>query len=355
MSSGSEVESGSGGLGGDGVGVARAVRVPPELRHSAALRLVPPGSPNPSDAAKRLVSGAAASGIDIDLIFGTVEPASGGRPAWVRHAVLIVRGAGRTAMVFQGSKRGDEGPRDRSERAACLAAAREYIATITEPTPEGVTRPAIVVLQSLPDPDDTVAIDAMVAEGFVRVGDLSYLRRPVRGADRSLGVGKGLPEGFTTRVMTTARPGSGDHAALRRALESSYDQTLDCPELCGMRETVDVIESHRSTGTFDPTLWTLVFRGGEPVGCALFNPVPENRSAELVYLGLGPAARGKGLGRTLLERGIAQVSRLTRASEVLCAVDERNGPALDLYRRAGFSAFSRRVAFVRLVSGSEGP
>lgn len=324
-----------------------AVRISPELRHSAALRLVPPGSGNPQDAARKLVAGANAAGIDLGLIFGTVQPAARGRPAWVRHAVLLVRGSGRTAMVFQGSPLSDENEQDHAERVACLQAACDDLGGQTELTPEGTTRPAVAVAQSLPDPNEQLAIAAMTDAGFSRVGDLSYMRRPLTGTDRGSAGTRGLPSGVTLRAMTTARVGSPDHDSLVTALNASYADTLDCPELCGMRETPDVVQSHIATGTFDPTLWTLVFQGGEPVGCALFSPVPENRSAELVYLGLGPSARGLGLGRTLLLRGLSLVAKQTRSTEVLCAVDKRNAPALKLYQRAGFRVFSERVALIR--------
>ena len=87
---------------------------------------------------------------------------------------------------------------------------------------------------------------------------------------------------------------------LLEALESSYQDTLDCPELCGLRETPDVLDSHRSTGVFDPALWWMVHVNGQARGCALFNRCPEQRTIELVYLGLSPELRGRGLGKWLL-------------------------------------------------------
>jgi len=71
-------------------------------------------------------------------------------------------------------------------------------------------------------------------------------------------------------------------------------------------------------------------------------------SVELVYLGLVPEARGRGLGRRLLEHGLALLKGRSERAVVL-AVDERNTPAMKLYREAGFRPSLRRVAFIRPV------
>ena len=71
----------------------------------------------------------------------------------------------------------------------------------------------------------------------------------------------GYPEGFEGVRVEAFRDGEDDEA-LMAALERSYVDTLDCPELCGLREKRDVLDSHRSTGKFDPNLWWLVRLGG---------------------------------------------------------------------------------------------
>ena len=122
--------------------------------------------------------------------------------------------------------------------------------------------------------------------------------------------------------------------------------TLDCPELCGLRRTDDVIASHLATGVFHPETWWLVFEDGEPEGCVLMSHCPEHDSVELVYLGLSPRLRRRGLGERLLRCAIARCARYSAAS-VTCAVDRRNAPAVALYERLGFRAFASRIALVR--------
>ena len=77
---------------------------------------------------------------------------------------------------------------------------------------------------------------------------------------------------------------------------------------------------------------------------------PDHRSVELVYIGLGPGLRGRGVGRRVLEHALGAVSGV-EAAEVTCAVDRSNTPALRLYEGLGFSEFTSRVAFVAPIGG----
>ena len=146
-------------------------------------------------------------------------------------------------------------------------------------------------------------------------------------------------------------------AALAAALEHSYIDTMDCPELCGLRHIDDVLDSHRSTGTYDPTWWYLVRHNAQPAGAMLLNRCPEMRSVELVYLGLGTGVRGKGLGSRLLRMGMNRVHEAFPGWSVTCAVDARNAPALALYESLGFAAYAKRGAYVRSlgVRASQSP
>ena len=40
-----------------------------------------------------------------------------------------------------------------------------------------------------------------------------------------------------------------------RAIERSYEQSLDCPELSELRTVQDALAGHRAAGTFDASLW----------------------------------------------------------------------------------------------------
>lgn len=293
---------------------------------------------------RRTLEAYAELGVSLEWMWGTMDAAASGRSR-VRHCALIVPSSGRTAMAFltapdQGSTLGtvDE---QVNEIAQCLVAATNWVRA------EHVDQ--VHLLQALPHPDDHHIVDACERAGFLRLGGLIYLSGRIGPEERAtIGSGaRGAPAGITVRSV---RPGDegfrADGPALLRALERSYEQTLDCPELCGLRDTPDVLESHRLSGVFDPTLWFLAFQAEQPVGCALYAPVRGSRAIELVYLGVAPEVRGRGLASHLLWLGM-DAARRRSCNEITCAVDGRNLPALRLYGSAGMSEVGRRVALVR--------
>ena len=91
--------------------------------------------------------------------------------------------------------------------------------------------------------------------------------------------------------LETYRPET--HDFFRTAIEASYEGTLDCPALAGMREMEDVIEGHKGVGVFDPALWSVLLLDSKPAGCLLLAEIPSRRALETVYLGLAPEAQGQ--------------------------------------------------------------
>ena len=92
---------------------------------------------------------------------------------------------------------------------------------------------------------------------------------------------------------------------------------------------------------------------GEPAGYLLLTPCPELESLELVYLGLGPSLRRRGVASALLSRGVASVAdkRVRGLRSLTCAVDTRNTPALRLYARHGFIEYDRREVWLATWPG----
>lgn len=131
------------------------------------------------------------------------------------------------------------------------------------------------------------------------------------------------------------------HAQFLRALEVSYLFSQDCPELSGLRDLEDILAGHRAGGAFDPGLWQLLRFAGEDAGCLLLREQPEAKELEIVYLGLAPHFRGKGLGRFATEHALQQARRLGYP-RVTLAVDAKNAAAQRLYAQMGFVCFSRK-------------
>jgi ribosomal protein S18 acetylase RimI-like enzyme len=137
-------------------------------------------------------------------------------------------------------------------------------------------------------------------------------------------------------------------AMLLEILDASYERTLDCPGLLGLRRTEDILAGHVSTGRFEPELWTLLLVDRRPAGAILLNPATQGRCVELVYLGLAPFARGRGLGGSLLRHGLLALDGRPERTVTL-AVDDKNVPALRLYQAEGFRRVLRRLAYIRPI------
>ncbi len=310
------------------------VRVPPRMRLAAATRLVDAQLADP-DAGKRFLARAADHDIDLSCFWAVTGPGSR-----VRQAVLIVPQPGRTAMIFL-SGVGHEarcGNRERqhNDRVALLRAAFDEISA--------ELGDRLHLLQALPSPEEWWATEAFTGAGMTRLGELAYLRRPLAMPDAGR-ADQQWPRGVAVRPIRGLEENL-DAPALRTALARTYIDTLDCPGLCDLRDLDDVIESHRAAGRFDPSLWWIIEHEGRPEGCVLLSPSPEQDSLELVYMGLGPDLRGRGLGAKILRAAIAGAQRCG-LRDISCAVDNRNEPARALYAKLGFSEFARRIAFVQ--------
>jgi GNAT superfamily N-acetyltransferase len=122
-------------------------------------------------------------------------------------------------------------------------------------------------------------------------------------------------------------------------------ESLDCPELTGLRPIAEVLAGHRATGLFDSSLWWVARRGEEPVGVMLLNRIPDVEALEVVYMGVAQAARGTGVADGLLDQAVA-AAKQAGASTLALAVDQRNTPARRLYTRWGFTETGARDAWI---------
>jgi ribosomal protein S18 acetylase RimI-like enzyme len=309
-----------------------AQRIPASLLESAAERLVSVPPRQRRAAARQLLRTAPDFGIDLSLIWGTIDP----HTQQVGQACLLVPAAGRTAMVYLSApdERFPDDQHQSDARVACLESAFREV--------DGPLAPRVRLVQALVATAEPWARDACLAAGMRSIGHLAYLR---------LALPARAPEPAPCPAGTDIRPvgdidDPADRRALARALERSYIDTLDCPGLCDLRAIDDVIESHRATGAFDPALWWVVEHDGKPEGALLLARYPDQSVVELVYIGLAPALRGRGLGRTLMDRAVAAACA-AGVAEMTCAVDTNNTAAIRLYDALGFRRFDARQALVR--------
>jgi ribosomal protein S18 acetylase RimI-like enzyme len=325
------------------------VRVAPEHRREGVGRLL---GLKPGDAGvSRFLDAAALEGTDLSLFWGL--PAMRAQEGAFEEVCLVVPGTGRTGMVFASAGE-DVGPADRTRVSRRGALIDRVCAIISRGVDhQGMISPHaqdLVLGQALLEPEHVNLAKSFEAGGFTRLADLEYLKRDL--PRRYSGDQVRWPAGVTVTPLNRLSPDEGDRQ-LAEAMTRSYEDTLDCPALCGMRRLPDVLDSHRSVGVYDPRLWYVVTHDGRPEGCMLLSAVPASESVELVYLGLGRSLRGKGLGRGLLTLAISELSGREERS-LACAVDSQNAPALALYRAMRFRRFARRVALVRPLRAAHG-
>lgn len=243
-------------------------------------------------------------------------------------ACLVVPCAGRTGMLFfspvQAS--GDAGHLSSLLRAAC----------------EQLPREQLTMVQAVIEPDRPVELKALQEAGLKHLADLTYMYRRTEAVVSELK----LPAGLVAEPWSPrARP------LFEQAILQSYEHTLDCPDLRGHRQIEDIVAGHIGAGIFCPELWLALRAGDEPAGVMLINMTATPGSSELVYLGLSPAWRGRGLGRVLVTHGLGLVRQKRGATSMVLAVDDRNKPAVSLYRSLEFIPTAHKVAlFMPLAS-----
>jgi mycothiol synthase len=150
-----------------------------------------------------------------------------------------------------------------------------------------------------------------------------------------------MPEGTAISIYSAQT-----HAVFASTIARSYENSLDCPGLSGLRDMEDVILGHKGAGEFDPSAWFLLSQHQKPVGVLLLGLATHADAMELVYLGLTPEARGRGFGDLLMNLALVSVVRHNRA-ELTLAVDSRNAPAMRLYFRHGLRRMGSRAALIR--------
>jgi len=133
-----------------------------------------------------------------------------------------------------------------------------------------------------------------------------------------------------------------------RVLLATYEDSVDCPEITGVRSGSEIIAGHRAQGRHDPTRWWLAYARREPVGVLLLTELPEGPGWDLSYLGLVREARGQRFGRRLVEHAL-RACRMEGASCLTLSVDGRNHAAIRLYHGRGFHAYDEREVFLDIL------
>lgn len=295
-----------------------------------------PAAPDEVATALRLVLGSAGAPADDAHVFDFAQFAArrgidvaqtwladvGGELAW---AVLPIVSPGRTMLLL--------GPSGAPRHAGHAAAAGMVVDAVCA----HFAGRGVQLAQVLLDPPDTPSHRLYERQGFARVAQLVYLQV----AARRRATPPPVPAGFQW-----ARYGQQSHAAFRDLIARTYHQSLDCPTLNGLRDMEDVLAGHKASGTFDAGLWMLLCEGDAPRGALLLSRAQPADALELVYLGLAPDARGRGLGDLMMRQALA-ITAASGAGRLSLAVDSNNVPALKLYYRHGMQRVGAKMALMR--------
>jgi mycothiol synthase len=189
----------------------------------------------------------------------------------------------------------------------------------------------VKLAQALLAPEDAALAGPLLRAGFRRATALWYLRH-----DLELPAGLlGESERLTYSTFTAAGP-----AAFAAMLARTYEGTQDCPEISDARTAAEALAGHQAEG-FDPNHWCLAAAGGEEIGLLLVNPAVDGAGWEIAYVGVVPEQRRRGYGRELVLKSLVEAKAAGQPSVTL-AVDARNAPARELYRRLGFEPTESR-------------
>ncbi|MGQ0635239.1 MAG: GNAT family N-acetyltransferase [Planctomycetaceae bacterium] len=240
--------------------------------------------------------------------------------------VLTVQRAGRMAMLW---------PPSFADTREAFSVGRPLL----EKTCAGLDAAGVLFAQCLRDPADDALARLLEAAGIPHITDMAILSRETVAGDRRLAVDLPSVAYDETRQEQFAR-----------VLEQTCEQSLDCSELAGLRSGAEILEAHRDTGTFDKALWRIYQSNGHDAGLLLAADHFGRHAREIVYLGVIPAQRGRGLGRAMLQSALGEAGR-TGVRTVEVAVDVRNSYAADIYRELGFEEVSVLAVHLRLRPG----
>jgi len=195
----------------------------------------------------------------------------------------------------------------------------------------------LAILQSLIPPDCADRAQVMGKAGYAFLADMRYL---------TLKVPRSLPPEPRHPEVVVEHCRSVDDVVFRNTLGRTYEGSLDCPGLNGLRTMEEIVLSHRHTGIHDPRLWLIAKVGADPVGVVLLTHVPLQSAMEIVYVGVVPEARGCSYGNYLVRLAIEHAVRI-HSEHLMLAVDHRNHFARKIYASLGFKETDRRHAWIR--------
>lgn len=228
---------------------------------------------------------------------------------------------------------------------AGMPALRRHISKLLGRAEQEAARRNVQLLQGMVAPECSDESLLYAAAGFKHLATLLYMQNEL--ASLKARPSRGLK-------WETYSPQT--HVLFTHVVEATYQDSLDCGSLNGVRHIEDILASHRATGQYDPYYWRVGLAGDDPVGVILLAHMEEQQTFEIVYMGCLPAFRNQGYGAALLAHGV-ELARGRGVTAMSLSVDERNQPARRLYESFAFQEMTRRDVWIKLLdpTGADRP
>ena len=196
----------------------------------------------------------------------------------------------------------------------------------------------IRLVQVLSPTDEGAAAELLTTAGFQYLSDLLYL----------VCLADDFPTTSPSPELQFEPYSPARHARFALLVDATYEDTLDCPAVNGVRSIDDVLQGYRATGHFNPERWFSVHHRGEEIGCLVLTDYLERAIWELIYMGVLPMARGHGHGLGIVRHAL-WLARQAASDRLVLAVDAANEPALRMYAAAGFRSYDRMSIYIRVL------
>ncbi len=196
----------------------------------------------------------------------------------------------------------------------------------------------VTLAQTVIQTSDCLLTQAFVQTGFSKLAVLHFLEQTKHAKQIK------IPSGLSFTPLTRE-----DDELLGTILEETYVNSLDCPNIHGLRAVQDIIDGHRGADPTCTQLWSIAELENKKIGVILLNSFPKMKQTELAYVGLSPIARGNNLGNACMQHIANQISELP-FSRVTLAVDSENIPAKKLYKKWNFKKIKQRLTLIKKLS-----
>jgi ribosomal protein S18 acetylase RimI-like enzyme len=189
--------------------------------------------------------------------------------------------------------------------------------------------------QALLTKEDSPLAEPLVRNGYRPITSLVYMRRAAGP----------LPSASGHPALSYREFDAAGSVLFGNTLMRTYEGTLDCPEVNGVRTITEILEGHKADAGPCGEHWWLALEGDQPIGVLLLSESAEWESWEVAYVGVVPEARRRGFGRELMTKAIVESNAAEAAQLTLC-VDARNVPALRLYYEFAFERYAERDVYL---------